>query len=52
MESYAEEKKVYLKSKNKVMRHHLHMRIRCQDKIWILVTVSFNPQFLTSTFNA
>ena len=32
-ESYAEDNKVCLKAKNKVMCHHLHMQIRCQYKI-------------------
>ena len=32
-ESYAEDNKVHLKAKNKVMCHRLHMELRCQYKI-------------------
>ena len=49
--SYAEDNKVYLKAKNKVMCHHLHMHIRCQYKI--LFGDKFFKQFLiTFTLNA
>ena len=32
-ESYAEDNKVHLKTKNKVMCHYPHMQTRCQYKI-------------------
>ena len=50
-ESYAEDNKVHLKAKTKVMRHHLHIQIRCQYKI-ILEDKMFKQFLITFTYNA
>ena len=50
-ESYAGDNKVHLKARNKVMRHHLHIQIRCQYKI-LLKDKIFKQFLITFTYNA
>ena len=50
-EIYAEDNKVHLKAKNKLMCHQLHMQLRCQYNI--LFDDKFFKQFLiTFTYDA